>query len=65
MKELFRNRNFTKMFLATIASQFGTIVGNMAFAFYLLDRYSSHPGYASLAELMYRCRLSWSSGSSA
>ncbi|TVX99761.1 MFS transporter [Cohnella terricola] len=53
MKELFKNRNFMNMFLATIASQFGTIVGNMAFAFYLLDRFASQPGYASLAELMY------------
>jgi DHA3 family macrolide efflux protein-like MFS transporter len=47
------NRNFVNMFLATFASQFGTTVGNMAFAFYLLDRFSSQPGYASLAELMY------------
>lgn len=53
MKELMANRNFVKMFLATFASQFGTTVGNMAFAFYLLDRFSSQPGYASLAELMY------------
>ncbi|MBB6674555.1 MFS transporter [Cohnella nanjingensis] len=53
MSALFRNPNFTRMFLATVASQLGTIVGNMAFAFYLLDRFSSQPGYASLAELMY------------
>lgn len=53
MKELMANRNFVRMFLATFASQFGTTVGNMAFAFYLLDRFSSQPGYASLAELMY------------
>ncbi|WP_123043133.1 MFS transporter [Cohnella candidum] len=53
MKDIFGNRIFVRLFLATIASQLGTIVGNMAFAFYLLDRYSSQPGYASLAELMY------------
>ncbi|TCZ76625.1 MFS transporter [Paenibacillus albiflavus] len=53
MKELFANRNFVKMFTATFASQFGTIVGNMAFAFFLLDRFSTQPGYASLAEMMY------------
>lgn len=53
MMKLMSNPNFIKMFAATIASQFGAIVGNMAFAFYLLDRFSTQPGYASLAELMY------------
>ncbi|MCC3374706.1 MFS transporter [Cohnella sp. REN36] len=53
MKALFRNPNFTRMFVATVASQLGTIVGNMAFAFYLLDRFASQPGLASFAELMY------------
>jgi MFS transporter, DHA3 family, macrolide efflux protein len=53
MSAIFANRIFTKLFLATFASQFGSIVGNMAFAFYLLDRYASQPAYASLAELMY------------
>jgi MFS family permease len=51
--QLFKNVTFTKMFLATFASQLGTVVGNMAFAFYLLDRFSSQPYYATLAELMY------------
>ncbi|MEO3947840.1 MFS transporter [Gorillibacterium sp. CAU 1737] len=53
MKELFRNRLFVRLFLASFASQLGTTVGNMAFAFYLLDRFAAQPGYASLAELMY------------
>ncbi|WP_276355287.1 MFS transporter [Cohnella caldifontis] len=53
MKSVFGNRTFVGLFLATIASQLGTIVGNTAFAFYLLDRYAAQPGYASLAELMY------------
>ncbi|MDR0270389.1 MFS transporter [Paenibacillus sp.] len=51
--ELFRNSVFVRMFLAAFASQLGTIVGNMAFAFYLVDRFSSQPSYATLAELMY------------
>ncbi|MGO0061956.1 MFS transporter [Brevibacillus fluminis] len=51
--ELFTNANFTKMFLASFASQLGTVVGNMAFAFYLLDRFGSQPYYATVAELMY------------
>lgn len=53
MKAVFGNRIFLQLFIATIASQLGTTVGTMAFAFYLLDRYSSQPGYASLAEMMY------------
>ncbi|MEC0369639.1 MFS transporter [Paenibacillus chibensis] len=51
--ELFRNSLFVRMFLATFASQLGTMVGNMAFAFYLIDRFSSQPAYATVAELMY------------
>lgn len=53
LKSLFQNPAFTKLFLANFASQLGTIVGNMAFAFYLLDRFGSQPAYATLAELMY------------
>ncbi|TXK80646.1 MFS transporter [Paenibacillus sp. N3.4] len=50
---LFRNASFTRLFLANFASQLGTVVGNMAFAFYLLDRFGSQPFYATIAELMY------------
>jgi DHA3 family macrolide efflux protein-like MFS transporter len=50
---IFQNRNFRKLFFAMFTSQLGTTVGNMAFAFYLLDRFSSQPSYATLAELMY------------
>ena len=50
---LFANRIFLKLFIASFASQLGTIIGNMAFAFYLLDRFSSQPSYATLAEMMY------------
>jgi MFS family permease len=53
LKNIFANRTFTKLFLASFASQLGTTIGNMAFAFYLLDRFSSQPYYATLAELMY------------
>lgn len=53
MMALFRNPAFTRLFLANFASQLGTVVGTMAFAFYLLDRYSSQPVYATIAELMY------------
>lgn len=50
---LFKNSAFTKLFLANFASQMGTVIGTMAFAFYLLDRFSTRPVYATLAELMY------------
>ncbi|MGC5772157.1 MFS transporter [Paenibacillus pabuli] len=53
MKMLFRNPTFCKLFIATVASQLGTVVGNMAFAFYLVDRYSECPSLAAMAELMY------------
>ncbi|MFD0714862.1 MFS transporter [Paenibacillus sp. GCM10027626] len=53
MGELFRNPAFVKLFTASFASQMGTTIGNMAFAFYLLDHFASQPSYASFAELMY------------
>lgn len=51
--DIFKNRNFVRLFFAALASQMGTTVGNMAFAFFLLDRFSSQPSYTTLAELMY------------
>lgn len=51
--DIFKNRNFVRLFFAALASQMGTTVGNMAFAFYLLDHFSHQPAYATLAELMY------------
>ncbi|MDP4085868.1 MAG: MFS transporter [Bacillota bacterium] len=51
--DIFKNRLFTKLFLATFGSQMGSTIGNMAFAFYLLDHFSKKPYYATIAELMY------------
>ena len=51
--DIFKNRNFVRLFFAAFASQMGTTVGNMAFAFFLLDRFSSQPAYTTIAELMY------------
>ncbi|ASB89843.1 MFS transporter [Bacillus sonorensis] len=51
--DIFKNRNFVRLFFAALASQMGTTVGNMAFAFFLLDRFSSQPAYTTIAELMY------------
>jgi DHA3 family macrolide efflux protein-like MFS transporter len=50
---LFKNPLFVLLFVANFASQLGTVVGNMAIAFYLLDRFSTRPYYTTLAELMY------------
>ncbi|MFD0131475.1 MFS transporter, partial [Bacillus subtilis] len=47
--DIFKNRNFVRLFFAALASQMGTTVGNMAFAFFLLDRFSSQPSYTTLA----------------
>lgn len=51
--KIFKNKNFVKLFFAALASQMGTTIGNMAFAFYLLDRFSHQPSFATMAELMY------------
>lgn len=32
--DIFKNRNFVRLFFAALASQMGTTVGNMAFAFF-------------------------------
>ncbi|SEF51307.1 MFS transporter [Paenibacillus sp. UNC499MF] len=50
---VFQNRMFVKLFTASFFSQLGTMIGNMAFAFFLLDRFSSQPFYMTLAEMMY------------
>jgi MFS transporter, DHA3 family, macrolide efflux protein len=50
---IFKNKVFATLFLAAFASQLGTTIGNVAFAFYLLDRFSKQPFYATIAELMY------------
>lgn len=51
--EIFRNRSFTKLFLANFTSQMGSTIGLTAFMFFLLDRFSSQPAYATITELMY------------
>ncbi|CDN44370.1 MFS transporter [Paenibacillus sp. P22] len=53
MKELIRNGVFMRLFLATVCSQLASTIGAMAFAFYMLDRFSSQPAYASIAEMLY------------
>lgn len=50
---VFHNKNFTKLFLANFTSQMGSTIGLTAFMFFLLDRFSDQPMYASITELMY------------
>jgi MFS transporter, DHA3 family, macrolide efflux protein len=52
-KEIFQNRNFTRLFLANFTSQLGSTIGLTAFMFYMLDRFTDQPVYASITELMY------------
>ncbi|MGE8205101.1 MFS transporter [Heyndrickxia sp. NPDC080065] len=52
-KEIFKNPVFVKLFFANFTSQMGSVIGITAFTFYLLDRFSEQPAYASIAEMMY------------
>jgi MFS transporter, DHA3 family, macrolide efflux protein len=52
-REIFQNRTFRNLSLATFTSQMGSTIGLTAFMFYLLDRFSNQPVYASVTELMY------------
>lgn len=53
IKEIFKNSVFVKLFFANFTSQMGSVIGITAFTFYLLDRFSDQPAYASIAEMMY------------
>lgn len=53
MIEIFKNPIFSKLFFANFTSHMGSVIGLTAFMFYLLDRFSEQPMYASLTEMMY------------
>jgi MFS transporter, DHA3 family, macrolide efflux protein len=52
-QRIFRNKNYRLLFFANFTSQFGTVTGLVAFMFYILDRFSSQPVYATITEMMY------------
>ncbi|RBP92365.1 MFS transporter [Cytobacillus firmus] len=52
-KRIFQNANYVKLFFANFTSQMGSTIGLTAFMFYLLDRFSEQPFYATLTELMF------------
>lgn len=49
---IFQNKNYALLFLASFASQMGGIIGLTALLYYLLDRFSQQPAYATITELM-------------
>jgi MFS transporter, DHA3 family, macrolide efflux protein len=53
MIEIFKNPIFFKLFFANFTSHMGSVIGLTAFMFYLLDRFSDQPMYASVTEMMY------------
>ncbi|MBN8192607.1 MFS transporter [Bacillus sp. NTK074B] len=53
MIEIFKNPIFLKLFFANFTSHMGSVIGLTAFMFYLLDRFSEQPVYASVTEMMY------------
>ncbi len=53
MLGVFKNKNFAKLFFAHFTSQMGSTIGLTAFMFYLLDRFTNQPSYATVTELMY------------
>ncbi|MBA4537141.1 MFS transporter [Bacillus aquiflavi] len=52
IRSLFQNRNYLRLFLASFTSQMGGTIGLTALMFYLLDRFSQQPAYATITELM-------------
>jgi DHA3 family macrolide efflux protein-like MFS transporter len=51
--QVFQNASYRKLFFAAFLSQLGSVIGIIAFTFYLLDRFSTEPYYATIAEMMY------------
>lgn len=51
--EIFKNVSFTRLFIANVTSQMGSVIGLTAFMFYILDRFSEQPAYATVTELMF------------
>jgi MFS transporter, DHA3 family, macrolide efflux protein len=52
-RRIFKNQTYRNLFFAQFTSQFGSMIGIIAFAFYFLDKFSNQPFYATLTEIMY------------
>lgn len=51
--DIFKQANYRSLFLASFASQLGTVTCTTAFTFYLLDQYGDKPYYATVTMMMY------------
>ncbi|MET1249614.1 MFS transporter [Sporolactobacillus sp. STCC-11] len=50
---IFKNRQYSLLFTASVTSQLGSVIGMTALIFYFLDRFSHQPYLATLNELMF------------
>ncbi|AOM03746.1 MFS transporter [Bacillus cereus] len=53
LKKMVGNKNYIFLFCANLTSQMGSIIGLTAFMYYILDRFSTQPMYATITELIY------------
>ncbi|MDN3953888.1 MFS transporter [Sporolactobacillus laevolacticus] len=50
---IFKNKQYSLLFTASVASQLGSIIGMTALVFYFLSRFSHQPYLATVNELMF------------
>jgi MFS family permease len=50
---IFKNKQYSLLFAASVTSQLGSVIGMTALVFYFLDRFSHQPYLATLNELMF------------
>ncbi|MDW7617331.1 MFS transporter [Peribacillus simplex] len=52
-KTVLSNKNYILLFCANLTSQMGSTIGLTAFMYFVLDKYSTQPSYATITELIY------------
>lgn len=52
-KTVLTNKNYLLLFFANFTSQMGSTIGLTAFMYFVLDKYSAQPSYATITELIY------------
>ncbi|SCC17551.1 hypothetical protein BACERE00177_04392 [Bacillus mobilis] len=52
MLQLFRNKVYTRFFLANILERLGSMIAGISLMFYLLDQYGKQPVYATMTQIM-------------
>ncbi|MED3961354.1 MFS transporter [Niallia taxi] len=53
LKKMAGNKSYILLFCANLTSQMGSTIGLTAFMYYILDRFSTQPMYATITELVY------------